>query len=150
MSARNRGWLTLFGLGYVKYSASIASVLAILCYVAARQTGVTWMPYILLGIALLATVLLSLARASYTATDPREAVVDEFLAMLTCCVVANTANTVALISLLVAFRLLDILKPFPISIIDERMHGPLGYLVDDIAICAPLGLVAAFIPGIHA
>ncbi|MFC1837803.1 phosphatidylglycerophosphatase A [Thermodesulfobacteriota bacterium] len=30
------------------------------------------------------------------------------------------------------FRLFDILKPFPIRLVDQRFHGGLGIMLDDI------------------
>lgn len=48
----------------------------------------------------------------------------------------NAANLVAGF---VLFRLFDIVKPWPIKVLDQRVHGGLGIMVDDVA----AGLMAA-------
>lgn len=49
----------------------------------------------------------------------------------------------------VVFRLLDIVKPWPISLLDKRVHGGLGIMVDDIVAglfaCATLHLAMALL-----
>ncbi|REL26142.1 phosphatidylglycerophosphatase A [Thalassotalea euphylliae] len=48
------------------------------------------------------------------------------------------------------FRLFDIVKPWPISIADKRLHGGLGIMLDDvlagIMACACLHVILAFTP----
>lgn len=134
--------LTLFGLGYLRYSASLASLIAILVYVAIRSTFEGyWQPYVALLVVAVIASALSSAQTSYVKDDPKEAVIDEFLAMLACVCIAGTLNVLMLLLLFVVFRVLDILKPFPFNWIDKNAHGPFGYLVDDLAICVPLGVL---------
>lgn len=45
----------------------------------------------------------------------------------------------------VCFRLFDILKPWPIRMLDRRVHGGLGIMVDDLAAGAAAALTLAVI-----
>jgi len=51
---------------------------------------------------------------------------------------------------LVLFRLFDILKPWPIGIIDKRLHGGTGIMLDDLLAgamaCGCLHVIALFWP----
>ena len=50
----------------------------------------------------------------------------------------------------VLFRLFDIVKPWPISVLDKHVHGGLGIMLDDIAAgiaaCIALQLLIPFLP----
>ena len=86
--------------------------------------------------------------------DPSEVVVDELVGQL----IAATSLTLqqGWVWLLVAFlffRLLDILKPFPISYFDQKVKGGVGVMADDIVagIGANVGVlvVRSFIDSAH-
>jgi phosphatidylglycerophosphatase A len=64
--------------------------------------------------------------------DPRDVVIDE---MLGCLIAAAfvPSDPVWIAAAFFAFRALDILKPWPISAIDERVPGAPGVLGDDVA-----------------
>lgn len=89
----------------------------------------------LLGAAVLATVCGIWATAVYMdrtgQTDPGPVVIDEFagqwLALAVC-----PAEPLWWVAGFVAFRVFDILKPFPASWIDRRMHGAIGVMLDDL------------------
>lgn len=66
------------------------------------------------------------------AQDPSEVVVDEFLGMWIALVWLPQSWLVILLAF-VSFRLLDIVKPFPISILDKKGRGGLGIVADDVA-----------------
>lgn len=57
--------------------------------------------------------------------------------LITMCLVPCNSQTVA--AGFVLFRLLDIVKPWPIGWLDRRVHGGLGIMLDDVA----AGMVAA-------
>ena len=64
--------------------------------------------------------------------DPGEIVIDEVVGYL----VAFTWLPItwqAFLGAFLAFRLFDILKPFPINIMDKRIRGGLGTVLDDVA-----------------
>jgi phosphatidylglycerophosphatase A len=63
--------------------------------------------------------------------DPGIVVVDEIVGML----IALTAIPLTPLNLLlgfILFRIFDIVKPFPIRLIDQRFHGGLGIMLDDV------------------
>jgi phosphatidylglycerophosphatase A len=63
--------------------------------------------------------------------DPGVVVIDEIVGMLiTMIAVPVTPLTMALGFIL--FRIFDIVKPFPVNIFDQRFHGGLGIMLDDV------------------
>ncbi len=63
--------------------------------------------------------------------DPGSVVIDEIVGMLiTMIAVPMTPLTVTLGFIL--FRIFDIAKPFPVSFFDQRLHGGLGIMLDDV------------------
>jgi phosphatidylglycerophosphatase A len=76
--------------------------------------------------------------------DPRDVVVDETLG----CLIAAAfvpCDPVWIAAAFVGFRALDILKPWPIGAIDERVHGAFGVLADDVAAGVLAGGCAALV-----
>lgn len=64
--------------------------------------------------------------------DPGVVVIDEIVGMLiTMIAVPATPLTMALGFIL--FRIFDIAKPFPVNFFDQRFHGGLGIMLDDVA-----------------
>ena len=63
--------------------------------------------------------------------DPGVVVIDEIVGILiTMIVVPATPLTMALGFVL--FRIFDILKPFPVNFFDQKFHGGLGIMLDDV------------------
>lgn len=63
--------------------------------------------------------------------DPGLVVIDEIVGMLiTMIAVPATPLTMALGFIL--FRIFDIAKPFPINLVDQRLHGGIGIMLDDV------------------
>ena len=63
--------------------------------------------------------------------DPGIVVIDEIVGML----ITLAAIPVTPLNLLlgfILFRIFDIVKPFPIRLIDQRFHGGLGIMLDDV------------------
>lgn len=63
--------------------------------------------------------------------DPAPIVWDEIVGFLIA-MIAAPAGWIWVISGFLLFRLFDIYKPWPISTIDDRLHGGLGIMLDDI------------------
>ncbi len=65
------------------------------------------------------------------AQDPREMVIDEVAGQwMLCSVLYPTFNSY--IIALMLFRFFDIVKPWPISVADRKIHGGFGVMFDDI------------------
>jgi len=63
--------------------------------------------------------------------DPGLVVIDEIVGMLiTMIAIPATPMTMALGFIL--FRIFDIWKPFPVNFFDQRFHGGLGIMLDDV------------------
>lgn len=63
--------------------------------------------------------------------DPGIVVIDEIVGMLIT-MIAVPATPLAMASGFILFRIFDILKPFPIRLVDQRFHGGLGIMLDDV------------------
>ncbi len=63
--------------------------------------------------------------------DPKSAVIDE-AAGFGLTLLIFKMNPVTLVLAFILFRFFDILKPWPIRIVDERIHGGLGVMLDDL------------------
>lgn len=135
---------TGFGLGFLRpapgtWGSLGALFLAIPLYTAGGRA----MVLAAVAFAAAATLLVAPTYANATGRrDPSEVVIDEFAGMwLTLAFVPFTAAGAALAFLL--FRLLDIVKPWPISLANDRLDGGIGILADDLVaglLAGPLAL----------
>jgi len=83
------------------------------------------------GIFLVGTFAAGEAEKIMDHKDPGLVVIDEIVGMLiTMIAVPATPLTMALGFIL--FRIFDITKPFPVSFFDQRFHGGLGIMLDDV------------------
>jgi phosphatidylglycerophosphatase A len=64
--------------------------------------------------------------------DPGCIVIDE-IAGMTATLIGLPFNLITVVIGFIVFRILDILKPFPIRILDKRISGGLGVVADDVA-----------------
>ena len=85
-------------------------------------------------------IICSVAVNSLGVHDHPGIVWDEVVGMLVVYMLVPI-TAVTLISGFILFRILDILKPWPISYLDSRVHGGLGIMIDDVA----AGLASAVI-----
>lgn len=135
--------LCLFGLGYLRHSASFASLAAIPIYflICAHEEHSTYINAALfLGILLWS--MTELRRVPQLArTDPKEIVVDEFLGMYCALMLSSILYLPSMVLLLIIFRVIDRFKIFPFDIIEKKLRGPYGLLWDDMAIGASSGLL---------
>ena len=63
--------------------------------------------------------------------DPGAVVIDEIVGMLIT-MIGVPATPLTLFLGFVLFRIFDIVKPFPVNIFDQRFHGGLGIMLDDV------------------
>lgn len=154
---------TMFGVGLIGKAPGTAGslVAALLAYPLLMQMdGWRWL---LLGVAVL-TVLGTISaerymRKHHTHHDPSEIVVDEWAGQwLTYAIfpaysvwigettpagmmLASDAQIgTHLIGGFLLFRLFDILKPWPISLVDHKLRGGFGVMVDDLVAAIPAAL----------
>jgi phosphatidylglycerophosphatase A len=63
--------------------------------------------------------------------DPGVVVIDEIVGMLIT-MVAVPATPLTMVLGFIFFRIFDIAKPFPVNFFDQRFHGGLGIMLDDV------------------
>jgi phosphatidylglycerophosphatase A len=63
--------------------------------------------------------------------DPGVVVIDEVIGMLIALIAAPN-HVLYLAAAFLLFRFFDILKPFPIRLVDQRLHGGIGIVADDL------------------
>ena len=86
---------------------------------------------VIAGIFVIGTFAAGEAEKIMAHQDPGLVVIDEIVGMLiTMIAVPATPLTMALGFIL--FRIFDILKPFPVNFFDQRFHGGLGIMLDDV------------------
>lgn len=81
-------------------------------------------------------------------SDPSEVVIDEFVGMLLTFYIVQCLATITLFTVCssyIAFRTLDIFKPWPISWIDQTIKGGTGIMLDDIVAGVVSGFLIVFI-----
>ncbi|MGW8287878.1 MAG: phosphatidylglycerophosphatase A family protein [Desulfobulbales bacterium] len=62
--------------------------------------------------------------------DPGIVVIDEIVGMLIAMIAVPLSPLTMLLGFIL-FRVFDIVKPFPVNIFDQRFHGGLGIMLDD-------------------
>ena len=145
--------LTLFGVGYFKYAPGTAAsfITCIIYYILwiaefSLHNNKIYLVCFLIIILFYSIVIIDKLSHLFKKKDPKEIVVDEFVGQCIPLVaflfrpeeIANlegrTNNAVIIYILLsfILFRFFDILKPFPINIVDKKMKNGVGVMLDDI------------------
>ena len=83
------------------------------------------------GIFIIGTFAAGEAEKIMDRKDPALVVIDEIVGMLIT-MIAIPATPLAMTLGFILFRIFDIWKPFPIRLIDQRFHGGLGIMLDDV------------------
>ena len=83
------------------------------------------------GIFLIGTFAAGEAEKIMDRQDPGLVVIDEIVGILIT-MIGIPATPLAMILGFVFFRIFDIFKPFPVGFVDQRFHGGLGIMLDDI------------------
>ena len=83
------------------------------------------------GIFLIGTFAAGEAEKIMDYQDPGLVVIDEIVGMLVT-MIAIPATPLAMALGFTLFRIFDIWKPFPVGFVDQRLHGGLGIMLDDI------------------
>ena len=127
------GWLIGTGLGSglaPLAPGTVGSLLAILIYSFSPVDEDSVALYALIGVGFFVGIWATGSLISSSDPDPRRAVFDEFVGMwVTCLFLPKTVAWLA--AAFFCFRVLDIVKPWPIRRL-ERLHGGLGIMSDDL------------------
>jgi|TARA_B100000035_G_scaffold310061_1_gene317229 phosphatidylglycerophosphatase A len=126
--------LTGFYIGKIKYApGTFGTLLAIPIYLLLFQYDTLLKIIFLLILFSLSLYLLqySYAKKLFKNIDDGSIVIDEIIGFL-CFMIFFDYNFYTIVLGFTLFRIFDILKPYPISLIDTKMKNPLGVLLDDI------------------
>jgi phosphatidylglycerophosphatase A len=122
---------TLFGIGYLPImSGTFASLAGLLVYLLIKDDRFFYPAFTVVCI-ILGFAVCGRAEAQFKRKDPGEVVIDEFCGMLIV-FMWIPYNLVNVAFGFVVFRLIDILKPYPLKRI-ERIGKGAGIMLDDIA-----------------
>ena len=80
----------------------------------------------------LAVRIAGAAARTFERKDPGCIVIDEIAGMVVT-LIGLPFNLATVMTGFILFRILDILKPFPIRVLDKRLSGGLGIVADDVA-----------------
>ena len=132
--------LTMFGIGHIKYaSGTVASFVTCLIYYSLISIKINFIYLLIIFLILLIYSIILIDKLShhFKEKDPKEIVIDEFIGQSIPLIfmseyIISSKNPLPIFLAFFLFRFFDILKPFPINIIDKKMKNGLGVMLDDI------------------
>ena len=145
--------LTMFGVGYFKYApGTVASFITCVIYYILWIAGFSlhnnkiYLVCFLIIILIYSIAIIDKLSHLFKKKDPKEIVVDEFIGQSIPLIfflfrpeefanLGGLTNNVVIIYILLSFilfRFFDILKPFPINIVDKKIKNGAGVMLDDI------------------
>ena len=132
--------LTLFGIGHIKYApGTVASFVTCLIYYSLISIKINFIYLLIIFLILLIYSIILIDKLShhFKEKDPKEIVIDEFIGQSIPLIfmseyIISSKNPLLFFLAFFLFRFFDILKPFPINIIDKKMKNGLGVMLDDI------------------
>jgi phosphatidylglycerophosphatase A len=130
---RPHHWLAYgFGAGLVPWAPGTAGTLAAIpLYLLLRPLPLVWYLVVLAALVAIGVWACGKTERESGAHDPGAIVWDEVLGFLLTMTAAPAGWVWVLIGFAL-FRLFDILKPWPIRLLDRRVPGGLGVVLDDL------------------
>jgi phosphatidylglycerophosphatase A len=119
-------------LGYIPFASGTFGTLwgLPIFYFLSAQSLLIQIPIILASIGL-AILLAGQAETFLKRKDPSQVVIDEIVGYMVTVAGMSFSWTNAILGFFI-FRIMDILKPFPIRKIDQKMPGGWGIVLDDV------------------
>ena len=136
--------ITMFGIGRIsKMPGTIASFVTCIFYYLCIIFGVhiKFLLIAFLVILVSSIIFINKCSSNFTEIDAKEIVIDEFLGQsLPIFLLYHPLqkgdhveeSLVYLIMCFILFRFFDILKPFPINLVDKKMKNGFGVVLDDL------------------
>jgi phosphatidylglycerophosphatase A len=140
--------LTMFGIGYSKYaSGTVASFVTCVIFYSLYSVGYLesrgiYLICIIIIIFFLSILIIDKFSDVFDEKDAKEIVIDEFVGQniplfFLLFIPLNTATynkdfMILIVLSFIFFRFFDILKPYPINLIDKKMKNGLGVMLDDV------------------
>ena len=138
----------MFGIGYSKYaSGTVASFVTCVIFYSLYSVGYLesrgiYLICIIIIIFFLSILLIDKFSDVFDKKDAQEIVIDEFVGQniplfFLLFIPLNTATynkdfMILIVLSFIFFRFFDILKPYPINLIDKKMKNGLGVMLDDV------------------
>ncbi|MFA6283290.1 MAG: phosphatidylglycerophosphatase A [Desulfurivibrionaceae bacterium] len=123
---------TGFGAGYLpKAPGTWGSLVALPLHFFLRQLPPDHYALALTAIFFIAVITAGQAEKILDRKDPGVVVIDEVIGMLITLIAAPNNPLIWLLGFFI-FRFFDIFKPYPIRIIDQRVNGGMGIVLDDV------------------
>lgn len=138
----------MFGIGYSKYaSGTVASFVTCVIFYSLYSVGYLesrgiYLICIIIIIFFLSILLIDKFSDVFDKKDAKEIVIDEFVGQniplfFLLFIPLNTATynkdfIILIVLSFIFFRFFDILKPYPINLIDKKMKNGLGVMLDDV------------------
>ncbi len=124
---------TMMGLGYLgKMPGTNGSIVALPTgYFIMQYVGFWYFLAIIIGVFMVAVWAIDVVERVKSSHDDGAIIIDEWVgqSLLLCFTPMDLKYYVVA---LVLFRVLDIVKPFPINWFDKNIHGGIGVMVDDV------------------
>ena len=135
--------ITMFGIGRIsKIPGTIASFVTCLFYFLCIifNVNIIFLLITFFIILILSITFINKYSSNFTEIDAKEIVIDEFLGQSIPILFlyypiqkGDPENAwIFLLTFFILFRFFDILKPFPINLIDKKMKNGLGVVLDDL------------------
>jgi phosphatidylglycerophosphatase A len=124
---------TGFGCGHVSIApGTVGSLVGVLIYLVLNSLSSFLFNVLFLGCLFVVGVYVSgLAEKVFQETDAKVIVIDEIYGMVL--TLLMLPKTTYLVAAFVLFRMFDILKPFPVGMVEQKMRGGLAIMLDDVA-----------------
>jgi len=143
-----KGILTLFGIGYFKYAPGTAASIvtcAIWLFLYSFKINFLLLTFLYLIVLLYSIILIDKLTNKFSEVDAKEIVIDEFLGMSLPLITFYSFLAAQedwgaqeefflymILPSFVLFRFFDIVKPYPINLIDKKLKNGLGVVLDDL------------------
>ncbi len=127
-------YLTGLCIGNLKYApGTFGTMLAIPIYILIANNNINFNIIFILILTLLSIFILKLSykKLIYRNIDDKSIVIDEIIGYLSFMIFFEPTFNNIIFGFFI-FRFFDIIKPFPISIIDKNIKNSLGIILDDI------------------
>ncbi len=136
---------TGFGIGWIPFApGTIASLVIALIFFFTPELDVEYQYAIIFLLFIVARLTLGIVVRKYGAKDESCIVLDEFLGMAIALFMVQKEWWLYVIAFLI-FRILDIVKPWPISWIERRVPGAYGIILDDVIAGAGAAIITHLI-----
>ncbi len=135
-----------FGLGFIPVAPGTAgSLLAVGIFYALRHWPHHDFFNLMLVVAVLSIIIAHLAEKSFGESDCQKIVIDEVAGLLLTYTFVSFSYY-HLIMGFIFFRLFDASKVFPANVVQDKVSGGLGVVLDDLVAGVQAGLLLAYLP----